>query len=227
MSYLTQPAAAGRRSGLVVVGLLHVALGYALVSGLAVDWVSPPPAPTPPIVARFVPRPPEPKPLEPDFVEPRPVARAPDLRFDVPPAPNAPRLPDPPRLPDVPARPPLVGPVGDAVRPPPTQPPVLPPRPDATVRTPAVPSPRNLITPDDYPPAARRAEQEGVVAVAYRVDPDGRVRDCVVEAGSGHAALDRATCAIIERRFRFTPAREDARAVAQARTQTVRWTLIE
>jgi protein TonB len=42
-----------------------------------------------------------------------------------------------------------------------------------------------------YPPTARRMGWEGKVVVAFRLLPDGSIRDVRVVQGSGHAALDR------------------------------------
>jgi protein TonB len=61
---------------------------------------------------------------------------------------------------------------------------------------------------DDYPPAALRAGQEGMVGFRLTVGRDGRVARCKVTATSGSGALDRAACAILRRRARYWPARD-------------------
>jgi protein TonB len=82
------------------------------------------------------------------------------------------------------------------------------------------------ITTDDYPSAAIRAEQEGVVTISVRVGADGRVGACMVTGSSGHAALDEATCRLYQRRARFSPALDDAgTAVASTYVDRVRWEL--
>jgi protein TonB len=48
----------------------------------------------------------------------------------------------------------------------------------------------------------------GTVVVSYRVRADGAVDRCTVLRSSGYATLDEATCRLIERRFRFEPARD-------------------
>lgn len=73
---------------------------------------------------------------------------------------------------------------------------------------------KGSITGSDYPNAARRARAEGVVYVRFIVDEKGRARGCAVTRSSGNAALDSTTCRLIERRFRYRPARD-------ARGQTV------
>lgn len=60
----------------------------------------------------------------------------------------------------------------------------------------------------DYPRAARKAGAEGTVHVRFLVNPDGGVGGCTVTRSSGNAELDGTTCRLIERRFRYKPARD-------------------
>jgi periplasmic protein TonB len=62
----------------------------------------------------------------------------------------------------------------------------------------------------DYPADANRAGATGSVTAHFDVGADGRVSGCVVARSSGNAALDRATCRLIEQRFRYQPARNPA-----------------
>lgn len=75
------------------------------------------------------------------------------------------------------------------------------------------------IGPEDYPRAAVRARAEGVVHLRFVVAANGRVRDCRVTRSSGSAALDATTCRLIERRFRYRPARD---AVGRPTAETIR-----
>ena len=78
----------------------------------------------------------------------------------------------------------------------------------------------------DYPPAARRAGIEGTVSVRYVVRTDGRASDCRVIVSSGHAELDSTTCRLIERRFRYRPARDArGRPVTETVSRTFDWLL--
>jgi protein TonB len=78
----------------------------------------------------------------------------------------------------------------------------------------------------DYPPSALHARQEGTVAFVLAVNPDGRVGGCTVSASSGSAALDNATCSIMRRRARFTPARDaNGNVVADTFSSRFAWTL--
>jgi len=62
----------------------------------------------------------------------------------------------------------------------------------------------------DYPADASRARITGSVTATLDIAPDGRVTDCRIARSSGNASLDRTTCTLIERRFRFEPARDAA-----------------
>ena len=62
----------------------------------------------------------------------------------------------------------------------------------------------------DYPAAAARAAIGGSVTVRFTVGTDGRARDCGVMRSSGDIALDATTCRLIQRRFRYAPARDEA-----------------
>lgn len=86
---------------------------------------------------------------------------------------------------------------------------------------------RTVFTADDYPASAERNGEEGTVQAQLTVGPDGRVSACKVIRSSGFSALDNATCSILERRARFTPARDAARKPVEDRVVTppVRWQL--
>lgn len=78
----------------------------------------------------------------------------------------------------------------------------------------------------DYPDAAERARAEGIVFVHFTVDTNGRASRCRVIESSGNADLDTTTCRLIERRYRFRPAR-DARGklMAEVKGWEQRWWL--
>lgn len=62
------------------------------------------------------------------------------------------------------------------------------------------------VTSADYPPDALRAEARGQVSYLLNVGPDGRVTSCRVTRSSQSTSLDEATCRLVTRRARFTPA---------------------
>lgn len=66
----------------------------------------------------------------------------------------------------------------------------------------------SYVSASDYPPSALANGEQGVVRFRLLVGEDGRVRDCAITVSSGSAALDAATCSILRRRARFTPARD-------------------
>jgi periplasmic protein TonB len=78
----------------------------------------------------------------------------------------------------------------------------------------------------DYPRSALRMGIEGTVTVRYRVEPDGVVTNCVILQTSGFAELDQTTCRLIQRRFEYRPARDAAgRPVPQELIKTYDWWL--
>jgi len=80
------------------------------------------------------------------------------------------------------------------------------------------------IGPRDYPKVERSARIGGVVTIAFTVGTDGRVGACAVTLSSGNAALDSATCRLVEARFRYTPARDAAGTpISERRGWRQRW----
>ena len=81
-----------------------------------------------------------------------------------------------------------------------------------------------LFSADDYPQAALRRGEQGTVAFALSIDRRGRVERCDIATSSGSENLDRATCSILQRRARFTPARDaDGQAAADTTNGRIRW----
>ena len=64
-----------------------------------------------------------------------------------------------------------------------------------------------------YPPASRRAGEEGTVRVRVLVDEHGRPKDVVVAQTSGHPALDEAAVAAV-RKWRFVAATNGQTAIS-------------
>jgi protein TonB len=58
---------------------------------------------------------------------------------------------------------------------------------------------------DDYPRSAARAGIGGTVWVRYTVTVKGRAEDCRVTRSSGNAELDAVTCKLVTKRFRYRP----------------------
>lgn len=82
---------------------------------------------------------------------------------------------------------------------------------------------------DAYPAAARRSGAQGRVSVSVDVGAGGRVTACRVTASSGNEELDGATCRLATRNGRFAPALDESgRPVAATYPlRNVRWVLEE
>lgn len=113
------------------------------------------------------------------------------------------------------------------VLPPPVLGPAPPPAMPVVVRGPqARTPPQQLISVHDYPPSAVAKREQGRVGFTLDVGPDGRVHGCTVTRASGSSALDSATCMIMRRRARFTPAVDSNGMPAAGRVrQEVEWVL--
>jgi TonB family protein len=73
----------------------------------------------------------------------------------------------------------------------------------------------------DYPPAAVRLQEQGNVLIKYLVTESGRVSECNVMVSSGKSILDDAACALAEKNWKFKPATEEGKPVAQYLTAEV------
>lgn len=219
MAYADQEMSGNRIAAFVVVALLHLALGYALVTGLAYEGIKqvmkkvttvdikkdepkkeekpPPPkkdAAPPPIVV------PPPKiniNTTPPPLDTTPVPMPPPPPVQVPnPAPPAPAAPPPPKF----------------------QP--KPPVPKG--------SPANWATTNDYPTRALREERQGVTGFRVTVGPDGRVTSCSVTSSSGSPDLDEMTCTKVTSRARFAPATDgEGNPTSGSYSNRIRWVIPE
>lgn len=61
------------------------------------------------------------------------------------------------------------------------------------------------VTPEDYPPIARRQLMIGTTSISVRFGRQGEVTDCRVTVSSGYAMLDDKTCALAMARGRRSP----------------------
>ena len=195
MAYADQKMSGNRLAALIVVAILHIIVGYALVTGLAYSAFQK----VKERVETF------------DVKEEKPPEEPP------PPPPDQP-LPPPPIV----APPPMdnisrIAPQMETVQTPP------PPAPVFTTAAPAPPPPPPAASQargarpkgqgswaariqDNYPSAALRKEIEGTVGVRVTVGPDGRVSSCSVSGSSGSGDLDSAACDGMTRYARFEPA---------------------
>ena len=192
---------------------------YAIVTGLAYDVIKktaenlkvidveqkPPPPQQPPPPPKDMPK-----------VPPPPVTPPPLVQVNTPPPPTIQTVTAPPTPPPV-----YIPPVAPAPPPPPP-----PPRKVQSAQS-AKGDLRTLFTADDYPASAQAAGAEGTAQAELTIGADGRVVSCNLIKSTGNSSLDEATCNILRRRAKFTPARDSN---GQPTTDTVttppiRWQL--
>jgi TonB family protein len=108
---------------------------------------------------------------------------------------------------------------------PPAPPPPPPGSQKARKAIPVLP-PYSLISFADYPPAALRASEEGVVTFRLAIDRSGKVTGCTIAVSSGSPTLDSATCDLMRTRIRFRPARDaKGKPAPDTYTARVRWSI--
>ena len=221
MAYADQQMSGNRVVAIIIVALVHIAVGYLLVTGLAVNAVKnvvervttidveepPPPEPED--------EPPPPPEDIPDTAPPPPVAPAPPINI----------APAPPTLRTTPTIPP---PAPPALRIPPPAP-VAPPPPSRARGA----SPDNLNRwaariQGDYPSSALRREEQGTVTMRITIGANGRVEACAVTGSSGSSALDDAACRGMQRYARYNPALNAAGdPIPDTTSQSIRYVLPE
>ena len=215
MAYADQGMSRGKAIGLGVAIFVHILLGYAFISGLALKAVKTIVGPLETVNVKEPEKPPEePPPPPPKDVEIPPFVPPPEVtvQSDSPPPPTI---------------------TTQNVAPPPPQPTyVAPPAPPAAVAPPAPTGPTSAATPighsqdvseDDYPPSSLRAEEEGRTIISISINAQGRVDTCSVQTSSGFPKLDDQTCKIAQKRFRYKPALQNGTPVASTKVLPIRW----
>ena len=212
MAYADQQMSGNRITALIVVAIIHVVLGYALVTGLAYEGAAKLIKKVTAIDIKEEVKKDEPPP-PPKKVEAPPPPVAPPVRINV--------STTPPQITTVQTPPP---PAPIVLAPAPSAP-VAPPPPRIQPRGPSPKGqPGNWANSNDYPSRALREEQEGVTRFRVSVGPDGRVASCDITGSSGSSELDSATCSLITRRGRFTPANDgEGQPVSGSWSSSVRW----
>jgi protein TonB len=227
VDYAQQQRNPGRHAvSIGVVIVLHLLLGWALVSGLAqrmvevikspletkiIEEVKPPPPPPP----ENLPPPPKFAPPPPSFVPP------PEVQVNPPPTPA-------PTITTTTVAPPPA-PVRVEAGPPAAAPTAAPAAPAAPVRVaPAVNFNSDCEKPA-YPSAAARAEIQGEVRIRVAVGADGRVTGTEVVRSSGpsreHKMLDRAAEAVIRSSCKFRAGTVDGKPEALTTDVVYVWKL--
>ena len=206
MAYADQQMSGNRMVAIVIVALIHILVGYTLVTGLAYEAATKLVERVTTVDVEDEPPPPEEEPEEPpppeDNAPPPPVAPPPPINIATTPPPIQTQAEIPPPAP--PAQ----------VIPPPAPPaPPAPPPPPPSMAQGATPKGQNrwqrrII--ENYPSRAIRQEEEGTVRMALTIGANGRVSGCSVTGSSGSSTLDNAACKDIRRYGRFNPALDDA-----------------
>jgi protein TonB len=174
----------------VVLGL-HAVLGWALVNGLAQQLVDVIKAPIETKIIEEVkreePPPPENLPPPPKFAPPPPsFVPPPEVNVNPPPTPA-------PTITTTTVAPP---PAPVFIQPPPVAAPPAPPAPPRVAAKPALTNASSCAPrPEDYPPAAQRAEATGTSVIRFTVGADGKLAKSEVIRSAGpsreHKMLDR------------------------------------
>ena len=230
MAYADSNRTGNRGATITVVALLHLGLGYALISGFGAMVIRTLTHPNPSATFTLDPPPPPPKPdptVEPnrdtkmrDANNP-PTAPKPALDLTQSPTqvPVTDNIPLPVPVPTFAADPYL----------PPLPPTVPSPSPSFTPKG-AVPvgNPGGWATTRDYPSRDLREGNEGIASFRLTIGIDGRVQDCRIVGTSGHKGLDEATCKNVSKRARFEPARDrNGAKITGSYTNAIRWIIPE
>lgn len=197
MAYADQEMSGNRIAAFVVVALLHLALGYALVTGLAYEGLKQVMKKVTTVDIKKEEKKEE-KPPPPKKVAAPPPIVAPPPKFNInvaPPPVSVVTTPPPPV--------PVVVPVAVPA------PPAAPPAPRAPVKalTPKG-NPANWVTNNDYPTRALRENRSGVTGFRLSVGADGRPTGCDITSSSGSPDLDSTACSLLMRRAKFQPGQD-------------------
>jgi len=199
-------------TALIIVALIHVVVGYALVTGLAYSAAKQILKKVTTVDVKEEEKPKEPPPPPPKVVAPPPVVVPPpkvNVAVSAPVIDVVPVAPPPP--------PPVLVPPAPAAPPPPR----FTPKGAAPKGNPG-----NWATANDYPSRALREEREGTTGFRVTVGPDGRVTDCQITSSSGSPDLDQTACDKIRQRARFTPATDgEGNPTSGTYSNRVRWVI--
>ncbi|MCW5574422.1 MAG: energy transducer TonB [Steroidobacteraceae bacterium] len=190
-----------------VIVLFHVLLVWALATGLArkVVEVLAPPIQTD-IIEEIAEDEPPPPPPPPEMERPPVEVPPPEVNIQIPVDTSTSTA-----ITDVTDRP---------------VPMAAPPPPKAVARVAPSIDRRSQPTEDYYPPASKRAEEEGIATVRVCVGTNGRVTgQPTITKSSGHARLDEAAVKWASRGARFKPGTEDGNPVESCFQFNVRFKL--
>jgi protein TonB len=190
----------GTRSvSLLVVGLIHVGLAFALIAGLKSGLIDK-----------------LPEELKAEVVQPKDVVKPP------PPPPPDLAKPPPPFVPppeiNIATEAPTTNAITavQAVQP-------TPPQPAQPVITPSKIVGRTHNCDSYYPPLSQKLNESGTVMIHYDVGVDGTISNVSVLKSSGSDRLDRAAVACVSTKWRNTPAMQGDTPVASSHEANVQF----
>jgi protein TonB len=209
MAYADQGMSKGKMIGLGVAVFVHILLGYAFVTGLALKAVKTIVGPLETVNIKAETPPPDEPPPPPKDVEIPPFVPPPEVtvQSDAPP---------PPTMTIQNYAPPPPAPVFH-------EPPAAPAAPKGPTSPAIAIGHSQEVSEDDYPPASLRAEEQGRTVITVSINAQGRVDTCSVQASSGFPKLDEKSCQIAQRRFRYKPALQDGTPVATSKVVPIKW----
>jgi len=204
-----------RMAAFVLVVIIHVLFVYVLASGLGKKVVE---VVLGPVETRLIEELPdedeEPPPPPPEIETPPPYVPPPEIAIDIP-IDSGPTT----AISNVTSERPVAAP-----------PPIAAPKPVErnVVKTPPSTQGRGAkITQPDYPPASRRAGEEGTVQLQVLVLASGRAGEVKVARSSGFPKLDEAAINEVKRNWRFVPGKEDGKPVDMWHTFAVTFRLTD
>ena len=217
MSYAQRKQLSGNRTlAIILVAILQLALGYAIVTGLAYNVIKKAAQDLKTFDVEEQPPPPEPPPPPPKDmpkVPPPPMTPPPLVRVNTAPPPIA--------VVESPVIPPVAPPVIAPPKPPP------PPAPRQSQARSLTGSLQGLFSADDYPPSALDNNEQGTVTVNLTIGPSGRVTGCS-PSGSASSTLKNATCRLVTARARFSPAQDaSGNPTTSTYSQSIVWRIAE
>ena len=215
MAYADQQMSGNRITAIVVVVLIHLAVGYVLVTGLAYDAYKK-------VIAHVATvdvkepdkKPPPPPPPQKNLPPPPIVAPPPPINVATAPSQVTTVATPPPAAP-------VLAPVAAPVAPP-------PPRASKARRASAKNQSAWQADIQENLTSDAVREGSGTVGMTITIGADGRVSDCTPSHSSGKPGLDRSACAGMKRFARYTPALDDdGNPISSTTTQTIRFDLTD
>jgi protein TonB len=205
-----------RMAAFALVVIIHVLFVWVLASGLGKKVVE---VVLGPVETRLIEELPEdenePPPPPPEFDTPPPYVPPPEISIDIP-VDSGPST----AISNVTSERPVAAPPPVAAAPKPAE--------REVVRTPPSTQGRGArITQPEYPPAARRAGEEGTVTLKVFVTDGGRAGQVEVAKSSGFPKLDEAAVKEVQRNWRFVPGKEDGKPVSMWHTFAVTFRLTD